>query len=90
MVLAEFTFFQALVGLFAFMFMLMALALFVCLFIDVFQRHDISGWTKAGWVLLMFVLPLFGSLIYIVNRTVRDQHERVQSMPAPRATPRAT
>ena len=35
-------------------------------------------------------LPLFGSLIYIVNRTVRDQHERVQSMPAPRATPRAT
>jgi len=86
MVLAEFTFFQALVGLFAFMFMLMALALFVCLFIDVFQRHDITGWAKAGWVLLLFILPLLGSLIYIVNRTVHDSHERVRSMPVPGAT----
>ena len=86
MVLAEFTFLQALGALFAFMFMLMALALFVCLFIDVFQRHDITGWAKAGWVLLLFVLPLFGSLIYIVNRAVHDSHERVRSMPAPRAT----
>jgi hypothetical protein len=86
MVLAEFTFFQALGAMFAFMFMLMALALFVCLFIDVFQRHDISGWAKAGWVLLLFVLPLIGSLLYIVNRTVRESHERVRTMPATGAT----
>jgi len=86
MVLAEFTFFQALAGMFAFMFMLMALALFVCLFIDVFQRDDLSGWAKAGWVLVLFVLPLFGSLGYIVSKAMHQSQQRVRSMPAHGAT----
>jgi hypothetical protein len=86
MVLAEFTFFEALFGLFAFMFMLMALALFVCLFIDVFQRDDLSGWGKAAWVLALFVLPLFGSLGYIVSKASHQSRERVRSMPAHGAT----
>jgi len=35
-------------------------------FMDVFRRHDISGWGKAGWVLLCIVLPFLGVLIYLI------------------------
>src|SRR5262245_31707926 len=34
--------------------------------IDVFRRHDISGWGKAGWVILMVFVPFVGVLIYLI------------------------
>jgi uncharacterized membrane protein len=37
-------------------------------FIDNFRRPDHSGAAKAGWALLIIVLPLFGALIYILSR----------------------
>jgi len=36
--------------------------------IDNFRRSDHSGVAKAGWALLIVVLPLFGALIYILTR----------------------
>jgi len=42
--------------------------LFVWVFGDVFRRRDLSGWGKAGWVLAIFLIPLFGALIYIATR----------------------
>jgi hypothetical protein len=35
-------------------------------FVDVFRRHDISGWGKAGWVILTVALPFIGVLIYLI------------------------
>ncbi len=37
-------------------------------FIDNFRRHDHHGWAKAGWTLLLLVVPLIGLLIYIAAR----------------------
>jgi hypothetical protein len=37
-------------------------------FIDNFRRHDHSGWAKAGWALVIVVLPLLGTLIYLIAR----------------------
>ena len=37
-------------------------------FVDNFRRHDHSGAAKAGWALLIIVLPLVGALIYILAR----------------------
>lgn len=34
-------------------------------FIDNFRRHDHSGWAKAGWALVILILPLLGTLIYL-------------------------
>jgi hypothetical protein len=34
--------------------------------VDVFRRHDLSGWGKAGWTLLMIVVPFLGVLIYLI------------------------
>jgi hypothetical protein len=35
-------------------------------FADLFGRHDVGGWGKAGWSLLIIVLPLLGTLIYLI------------------------
>ena len=35
-------------------------------FADVFRRHDLSGWGKAGWVILTVFLPFVGVLIYLI------------------------
>ncbi|HEY2814397.1 MAG TPA: SHOCT domain-containing protein [Acidimicrobiales bacterium] len=36
--------------------------------VDVFRSHDLSGLAKGLWLLLIFVLPLFGTLIYLIAR----------------------
>jgi len=41
------------------------LRLLFTVFGDIFRRHDISGWTKAGWCLLSIVLPFVGVLLYL-------------------------
>jgi hypothetical protein len=33
---------------------------------DVFRRHDIGGWGKAGWVVFVIVVPFLGVLIYLI------------------------
>lgn len=35
---------------------------------DIFRSQDLSGWAKAGWTLLIFILPWLGTLIYLVAR----------------------
>ena len=38
----------------------------ITVLIDVFRRHDISGWAKAAWVILVVILPWIGVLIYLI------------------------
>ena len=33
---------------------------------DLFRRHDISGWTKAIWVIVFIVAPYIGVLAYLI------------------------
>jgi uncharacterized membrane protein YcjF (UPF0283 family) len=35
-------------------------------FMDLFRRRDISGWGKAGWVVLIVILPWIGVLAYLI------------------------
>ena len=42
----------------------------ITVLIDVFRRHDISGWGKAAWTVFVVLVPWLGVLIYlIVNHT---------------------
>ena len=41
------------------------LRLLFTVFADLFSRHDISGWAKAGWCVLSIVLPFLGVLLYL-------------------------
>jgi len=33
---------------------------------DIFRRHDISGWAKAGWIIFVIVLPFLGIFVYLI------------------------
>lgn len=35
---------------------------------DVFRSHDLSNLAKAAWILLIFVFPLMGVLVYLLVR----------------------
>jgi hypothetical protein len=37
-------------------------------FVDDFTRSDHSGWAKAGWAVLIILLPLLGAFIYMIAR----------------------
>jgi hypothetical protein len=41
------------------------LRLLFTVFADLFSRHDISGWGKAGWSVFAIVLPFVGVLAYL-------------------------
>ena len=38
----------------------------ITVFMDLFRRHDVSGWGKAAWVVFVIVLPFLGVLIYLI------------------------
>ena len=40
---------------------------FRCL-MDLFSDHELSGWAKAGWVILLIFVPWLGALIYLIAR----------------------
>src|SRR4029450_10772003 len=38
----------------------------ITVLIDVFRRHDIGGWGKAGGTVFIIVLPFLGVLVYLI------------------------
>jgi ABC-type multidrug transport system fused ATPase/permease subunit len=35
---------------------------------DIFRSRDMGGWAKALWILFLVILPIVGSLIYLIAR----------------------
>jgi hypothetical protein len=33
---------------------------------DLFSRHDIGGWAKAGWSVFVIILPFLGVFVYLI------------------------
>jgi type VI protein secretion system component VasK len=61
---------------------------FISVVADIFRRDDIHGWKKAGWLLLIIVLPLIGILIYVIARpkvTAQDVRMLTQAEAAQQA-----
>lgn len=42
--------------------------LLITLIADIFRSRDMGGWAKALWVLFIIVLPILGSLVYLIVR----------------------
>ncbi|MDP9983241.1 hypothetical protein J2W14_002654 [Pseudarthrobacter oxydans] len=53
---------------------------FRCLF-DLFGDRSLSGWGKAGWVILLVFVPWLGALIYLIARG-RSMTERQMALVA--------
>jgi hypothetical protein len=48
--------------------------------LDVFRRHDLSGWGKAGWTLLIIVAPFLGVLVYLIAQGKHMAERRAADM----------
>jgi Phospholipase_D-nuclease N-terminal len=42
--------------------------LLITVFGDLFRRHDISGWGKALWVIVMILFPYIGVFVYLISQ----------------------
>jgi hypothetical protein len=60
--------------------------LLITVFGDIFRRHDIGGWGKAGWVFLTFVLPFLGVLIYLIAQGKHMAERSAQEVATSRAS----
>lgn len=73
---------EVLGSMLAFFFFFMAIWIFIAVFADIFRRNDVSGLGKAGWIILIFIVPFLGALIYMIARpkmTEQDKEE-IQKM----------
>lgn len=68
-------------GMIIFFFWVMYIWMFIAVFGDIFRRDDLSGWLKAGWIFLIFILPLLGILLYLVTRP-KPTPEEMEAMAA--------
>jgi hypothetical protein len=62
------TFWDVVWSMVIFFFWFMFIWIFIAIFADIFRRNDISGGTKAIWILVLVILPFLGALIYMVMR----------------------
>lgn len=68
MILAEYTFGQGLLTVLSiFVFAAWLMVLFTVLG-DLFRDHELSGWYKAIWALVLIFAPFLGTLIYLLAR----------------------
>jgi hypothetical protein len=51
----------------------------ISIFIDIFRSHDLKGWAKAAWLLLVFVLPIVGILAYLIFRGDTMRAHQIQA-----------
>jgi Short C-terminal domain/Phospholipase_D-nuclease N-terminal len=65
-VLAAYTFGQAMWTMFVFFVWILWFWLLFTVFGDLFRRHDISGWAKAGWTVFVIILPFLGIFVYLI------------------------
>ena len=61
------------------------ISLLFAIFGDLFSRHDVGGWAKAGWVLLVIVLPFLGALLYLGTQGRSMAERKAQDMASSQA-----
>jgi type VI protein secretion system component VasK len=67
--LATYTFGQALLTVLELALLFLWIWIAITVVIDIFRSHDLSGWAKAGWLVLIVLVPLLGVLIYVIARS---------------------
>jgi len=73
---ADWSFGDVLWAMVVFFFWFMFIWMFIAVFADIFRRNDISGGVKAGWIILIVILPLLGILIYVIARPKMTEQDK--------------
>jgi hypothetical protein len=66
-----------------FFFIFMLIWIFIAVFADIFRRHDLTGAWKVIWIIVIFIIPFFGALIYIIGRPKVEGDVAFGGGPAP-------
>ena len=79
------TFLTFLWSLIVIFFMVIFFILLFHVIVDLFSRHDASGWKKAAWVLFLIVFPFLGLFVYYITNAdgmAKRQMKQVQQAQA--------
>jgi hypothetical protein len=68
--LADYPFLDVMWTMLVFFLWIMWIWLLFTVFADIFRRHDLSGWGKAGWLIFAILLPFLGVFIYLITQNV--------------------
>jgi hypothetical protein len=89
LLLADFSLGDALLLVVEIFFFVLYLWILFAIIGDLFRDHEMSGWGKAGWIFVLFVVPFLGALIYLIargegmrERSVKEQAEARKHMDA--------
>jgi hypothetical protein len=76
----DFSFWEFLWSLVLIYFLFFALLIIFWVVLDIFRSHDIGGWAKALWLILLVVFPLIGVLAYLIARGhgMAERHQQRQ------------
>ena len=76
MLATEWSFGSVIWAMIVFFFWFMFIWMFIAVFADIFRRNDIHGGAKAGWIILIVILPLIGILIYMIARPKMTEQDK--------------
>ena len=65
---ADYPFLDVFWTMLVFFFWVIWIWILITVLIDLFRRHDISGWGKAAWALFVIVLPYLGVFVYLITQ----------------------
>ncbi len=63
---ADYPFLDVFWTMILFFFWVAWISILVTIVMDLFRRHDTSGWTKALWLVCLIFLPFLGVLAYLI------------------------
>lgn len=74
---------DAFVTMFFFFMWILWIFLVIRIAISIFGSHDLSGWGKAGWLILVILLPFIGVVVYVIVRGSQLSDAQIASGGAP-------
>jgi hypothetical protein len=83
---ADYPFLDVFWTMLVFMFWVIWIWILITVLMDLFRRHDVSGWGKAAWALFMIVLPYLGVFVYLVSQGKGMAERRSEELRASQAS----
>jgi hypothetical protein len=83
---ADYPFMDVFWSMLVFFFWVIWIWILITVLIDLFRRHDISGWGKAAWALFVIILPYLGVFIYLITQGGKMAERRAEEIRASQAS----
>jgi Short C-terminal domain/Phospholipase_D-nuclease N-terminal len=83
---ADYPFLDVFWTMLVFFFWVIWIWILITVLIDLFRRHDVSGWGKAAWALFVIVLPYLGVFVYLITQGGKMAERRAEEIRASQAS----